>query len=136
MTPSEELFYGFDLMGVDPGELTAALAKAGVGAARQPARLANALGGLALEQMSVGLNVARRALGAEGEPLVKPEPRDRRFSDRAWSENPFLSGLLESYLVTSRWAARMVESAELPADTAKKARFALGMLVDAASPSN
>src|SRR5207248_4527835 len=123
VTPAEELFYGFDLMGVDPAELTGALAKAGFGAARQPARLANALGGLALEQMSVGLNVARRALGVEAEPRAKPEPRDRRFSDRAWSENPFLSGLLESYLVTSRWAARMVEGADLPAGPAKQARF-------------
>ena len=52
------------------------------------------------------------------------------------ARTPFLSGLLESYLVTSRWARRMVEAADLPPDTAKKARFALGMLLDAASPSN
>lgn len=136
MTPAEELFYGFDLLGVDPAEIGGALTRAGFGIARRPARLAAAVGGLALEQVNVGLNVARRALGVEVPARAEPEPRDRRFSDRAWRENPFLAGLLESYLVSSRWAGRMVETADLPEEAAKKARFALGLLVDALSPSN
>jgi poly[(R)-3-hydroxyalkanoate] polymerase subunit PhaC len=136
VTPPEELLYGFDLMGVDPGRLSEALARAGFELGRRPAQVAGALAGLVLEHAAIGVDVARRALGTEVEPRIAPQPRDRRFSDRAWQENPFLRGLLESYLVTTRWANALVGAAGLPAETAQKARFALGLVLDAFAPSN
>jgi polyhydroxyalkanoate synthase subunit PhaC len=67
---------------------------------------------------------------------VQPEPRDKRFSDRAWKENPFLRGTMTSYLATARWAERTLDRADVPERTKRKARFALRLLLDAASPSN
>jgi polyhydroxyalkanoate synthase len=132
----EDITYGLGLAGVDPGALTKALGEAALGVAARPTLLARSLGELALEQGAVGLDVARALLGADRDPPVKPERGDRRFVDRAWTENPFLRGAAESYLVASRWAQRTLDGAELPAQTKRKARFALGLLLDAAAPSN
>src|SRR5919109_4964138 len=100
MLHSEDITYGLGLAGVDPGALTGALAEAGLRFAAQPDVVVRALGDLAIDEGAVALDVARALLGADGEPPVE---LDRRFSDRAWTENPFLRGAAESYLVASRW---------------------------------
>jgi polyhydroxyalkanoate synthase len=132
----EELSYGFDLTGMDLGSLASALTSAAAAIAKQPAKLAQATAGLSLEQGAVTLDTARRLLAVEVESRVLPEQTDRRFADRAWIENPFLHGLLESYLLTSRWATKLLDTAGLDAQTARKARFALGVFLDAVSPTN
>jgi polyhydroxyalkanoate synthase len=136
MTPAEDVTYGLGLAGVDPGALTGALAEAALSIASKPGLAARSLGELALEEGAVGLDVARAVLGADGEPAVKPEPGDRRFADRAWTENPFLRGAAASYLVAARWAERTLEQADLPQERKRKARFVLRLLLDAAAPSN
>jgi polyhydroxyalkanoate synthase subunit PhaC len=136
MVATEDITYGLGLAGVDPGALTGALAEAGLRFAARPDLVARSLGELALEEGAVALDVARALLGADGELRVQPDPGDRRFADRAWRENPFLRGAAESYLVASRWAERTLDATQLPELKARKARFALRLLVDAASPSN
>jgi polyhydroxyalkanoate synthase len=132
--PVEDVAYGLGLSGADPGALTAALAEAGLRLASQPGALAQSLGGLALDEGAVALRFARGLLGVDGEPPVGQG--DRRFSDRAWSENPFLRSAAESYLVASRWAERTLGAAGLPERKERKARFALRLLLDAGAPTN
>jgi polyhydroxyalkanoate synthase len=136
MAATEDVTYGLGLAGVDPAALTAALAEAALSIASQPGVAARSLGELALEEGAVGLDVARTILGADGELQVAPERGDRRFADRAWTENPFLRGAAESYLVGSRWAERTLEEAALPEPKKRKARFVLRLLLDAAAPTN
>src|ERR687888_1427461 len=136
MSAVEDVTYGLGLAGVDPAGLTKALAEAALRVAADPALAARSLGELALEEGEVGLDVARTLLGGDGAPPVQPEPGDRRFSDRAWTENPFLRGVAESYLVAARWAERTLEASDLPAPKKRKARFVLRLLLDAAAPSN
>ena len=136
MSAVEDVTYGLGLAGVDPAGLTQALAEAALRVAADPALAARSLGELALEEGEVGLDVARTLLGGDGAPPVQPEPGDRRFSDRAWTENPFLRGVAESYLVAARWAERTLEASDLPAPKKRKARFVLRLLLDAAAPSN
>jgi polyhydroxyalkanoate synthase len=136
MSAVEDVAYELGLAGVDPASLGKALAEAALAIVRQPAFSARALGELALEEGTVGLDVARALLGVAGEPPVKPDRGDRRFGDRAWTENPFLRGTAESYLVVSRWAQRTLAEARLPERTARKAGFALRLLLDAAAPTN
>jgi polyhydroxyalkanoate synthase len=136
MAATEDVTYGLGLAGVDPAALTAALAEAALSIASQPGVAARSLGELALEEGAVGLDVARTILGADGELQVAPERGDRRFADRAWTENPFLRGAAESYLVASRWAERTLEEAALPEPKKRKARFVLRLLLDAAAPTN
>ena len=133
---TEEVRYGLSLAGVDPASAGEALAAAGSARARDPRGVAQAVGELALEQAGVGLRLARRLLGADGDAAVESAPGDRRFSDRAWRDNPFLRATLESYLVTRAWAERQLEEADLDDGRRKKARFALSLLLDAAAPSN
>lgn len=136
MTAVEDLSYGLDLSGADPASIGGALAAAAARLVRRPDRVLPAAAGLALEEAGVALGVARRLLGGDGQRAAEPDPGDRRFKDRAWTENPFLAGLLESYLVGSRWAGRLLDSAELPPDEQRKARFGLELALDALAPSN
>jgi polyhydroxyalkanoate synthase len=133
MRPVEDVTYGLGLTGADPAALTGALAEAAWRVATQPGVLAQSLGELALDEGAVMLRLARGLLGADGAGEVEA---DRRFSDRAWSENPFLRSAAESYLVGSRWAERTLRAARLPERKERKARFALRLLLDAASPTN
>ena len=132
----DDIPYGLQLSGADPADLSGALRSAFVALARRPATATRALGELTLEQLAVGLDVARAVLDAEGEPAVQPDAGDRRFGDRAWRTNPILRGVLGSYLTTARWAHRTLDSLELPEQTRAKAQFGLGLLLDALAPSN
>ncbi len=132
----EELAYGLGLAGVDPASLGAALAKVALQLARRPAQLLRGLGELALAEASVAFDVSRLLLGSPDPPVTAPDPSDRRFGDRAWKENPLLRGALGSYLVSSRWAQKMLEKADVPAQVRRKAKFALDVALDAAAPSN
>ena len=75
--------------------------------------------------------------GQEAPPVAKPEPRDNRFADPEWSQNPVFDFLKQAYLITSRWADTLVDKAEgLDDDTRQKARFYVKQLSGALSPSN
>lgn len=133
---AEELGYGFGLGGVDPASLGGALGEAALRLAQKPDRLLRGLGELAVAETAVALDVSRTLLGSHDAPVAAPEPGDRRFADRAWKENPLLRGTMESYVVSSRWARRMLDAAELPPTLRRKASFALDIVLDAAAPTN
>jgi len=77
-----------------------------------------------------------RAMGAEVDGPAAPKPKDRRFSDPAWTENPAYYLLMQGYLLWGRLVTDLVESAELDELTHEKARFTAEMLVDALAPTN
>ncbi len=131
MPAFEDLTYGLGLTGADPAALTSALAEAGLRVAAKPGVLAQSLGELALDEGAVALRLARGLLGADGEAAaLETGPGDRRFADRAWSQNPFLRSAAESYLVASRWAERTLGGAGLSERKERKARFALRLLLE------
>jgi polyhydroxyalkanoate synthase len=132
MAAAEDLPYALRLSGADPAAVTSALGSAAVALARDPAATVQALGELTLAQLAVAVDVAGGVFN--GEPEL--EGADRRFSDRAWRANPLLRGVLGSYLATSRWAHRTLDSLDLDEQTKQKARFGLGLMLDAAAPTN
>ncbi len=136
MAAPEDRAYELGLAGIDPAGLTTALGVAVIELAKHPGKTGLALLDLALEQTAVGLDVAKTMLGSDSDPIHMPGPADKRFEDRAWRENPVLRGVLGSYLATSRWSQRVLDSLELSETTDRKARFALGLGLDAAAPSN
>jgi polyhydroxyalkanoate synthase len=80
---------------------------------------------------------ARRLAGEETEPVAKPNPRDKRFSDPEWSSNQFFDFLKQAYLLTSQFSNRLVQDAEgLDPITRQKAEFYLRQIVNAIAPSN
>ncbi len=136
MAAPEDRAYELGLAGIDPAGLTTALGKVAVELAKHPGKSGLALLDLALEHAAVGLDVAKAMLDSESDPIHMPEHGDKRFEDRAWRENLVLRGVLGSYLATSRWSRRLLDSLELPETTDRKARFALGLGLDAVAPSN
>ncbi len=75
--------------------------------------------------------------GTAPESPVKPERGDRRFQDPEWARNAFFDFLKQTYLVTARWAAELVEHAEgLDEHTRHKAGFYVKQVTNAISPSN
>lgn len=80
---------------------------------------------------------AKRLAGERPEPLAAPDPRDRRFRDPEWSENPYFDFLKQAYLLTTRWAQDLVANArELDEHTRQKAEFYIRQIANALSPSN
>ena len=96
----------------------------------------------AQQQLSGGfLNLWAETLkvmqGEPAKPVIEPAPRDKRFADHGWSDNPYFSFLKQAYLMTSSWAEEMVEKVDgLDPATKHKAEFYVRQLSGALSPSN
>ena len=68
--------------------------------------------------------------------VVKPEPGDRRFSGKAWRDNPYHDYLRQSYLLAARYVEELVEGAQLEPAAKERLRFASRQWIDAMSPAN
>ena len=80
---------------------------------------------------------AKRLAGEEAVPVAAPAPNDRRFADPEWSNNQFYDFLKQAYLLTTRWANRLVADAtNLDPHTRQKAEFYVRQIGNAFSPSN
>jgi polyhydroxyalkanoate synthase subunit PhaC len=96
--------------------------------------------GLARRPGQVGRQAA--LLGAElgriaaGRSELAAHPRDRRFADPAWKENPFLRRSVQAYLAAAGSAEELVAGAELGWRDDTRLKFLLTNLVAAAAPSN
>ena len=61
---------------------------------------------------------------------------DRRFSDPAWTENPYFHAVLLAYLSGCDFARTLVAESGLERRQAAKAQLGLELMLDAAAPSN
>jgi len=133
-----------DLLGVaeepmqsaDPVGLGRSLMTAMLGAARRPSVPLQATAKLVGGLVQASAAVSARMVGARSAGPVAPDARDRRFEDRAWSDNGVFFGIMQSYLLVDRWFTELVERSEIPEPAASKARFASRLLLDAAAPTN
>ena len=94
--------------------------------ARRPGFVGRQAGSLATE-------LGRVALGRSS---VAADPRDRRFADPAWTDNPFLRRAVQAYLAAAASASEIVDGAELDWRDDTRLKFLLTNLLAAASPSN
>jgi polyhydroxyalkanoate synthase len=82
-------------------------------------------------------NASRRLAGEEIDPVVRPDPRDRRFSDPEWSSNQYFDFLKQAYLIIADWTKYLVERADqLDPAVRQKAEFYTRQIVNALAPSN
>jgi polyhydroxyalkanoate synthase len=136
MTP-DDLSYGIDVTGLDPGSLNDALKAVVADAMSDPLRMSTWISGFALAEQNVGLNMLRRLSGQDAaNPFAPPAPADKRFAEPEWASNPLLAGIVEDYRVRSQAAMQLVDTARLPEATRRKARFAMQLMLDAFAPSN
>ena len=95
---------------------------------------------LATRPRTVGRRAAAttRELGkvAAGLSAVAPAPKDRRFTEPAWTDNLLLRRLLQTYLVAGEAAKQVVTDAELGWRDRERLTFVADNVVEAMSPSN
>jgi poly(3-hydroxyalkanoate) synthetase len=96
------------------------------GLARRPERLARRATSLAGELARVGL----------GRSTLEPAPGDRRFTDPAWTTNPLLRCLVQTYLAAGQTTEGLVADADLEWRDAERLRLLVDNLVPALAPSN
>src|SRR5215467_3798833 len=79
----------------------------------------------------------KRMAGEQANPVVVPDPRDKRFSDPDWSQNQFFDFLKQAYLLSAQWADKLVkDAAGVDEHTRKKAEFYVKQIANAIAPSN
>lgn len=134
-------------MGADNADVAAPLDSLLVDAVFGPLRRFNP--GMSGVRMAARLatrprTVARRAGRTAGElakvaigfSSVAPSPKDRRFTEPAWTDNPWLRRVLQYYLVTGQSTKDLVTDAGLGWRDRERLAFVAENLVEALSPSN
>jgi polyhydroxyalkanoate synthase subunit PhaC len=121
---------------VDPVGLSRSLGRALLRSLRHPFRTGRAVGRYAIGGLAATAATLDRAVGRPAEGPVSPAAKDRRFVDRAWSENAGFFALEQLYLLNRRLLEDLVEAASLPEPKASKARFAASLFADALAPTN
>jgi polyhydroxyalkanoate synthase len=102
-----------------------------------PAKMVQAQIGLWQDYMKLWQSTTRRMLGEEAEPVIEPEPGDRRFKHADWDESYLFDYVKQSYLLTARWMQSTVHDVEgLDDKTAQKVDFYTRQFADALAPSN
>jgi polyhydroxyalkanoate synthase len=102
-----------------------------------PSRLVQAQLSLWNDYMTLWQRTAQRFLGGNAEPMIEPGAGDRRFRDKAWTDNTLFDFIKQSYLLTARWLQGTVKDVEgIDERTARKVDFYTHQFVDAIAPSN
>lgn len=103
----------------------------------EPQRAIEAQSSLTSQFMALWGATLKRMNGEDVPPLIEADPKDARFRDPDWQNQPFFDFLKQAYLVTTHWAEDLVERAEgIDDHTRHKARFYVKQLSSALSPSN
>ena len=93
---------------------------------RRPVTTARRLGSLVGELGRIGSGGSR----------LTPTPRDRRFTDQAWTRNPVLRRVVQAYLATGRTVEQLISDADLGWRDDQRVRFLAENLMEALAPSN
>ena len=100
---------------------------------RLAGELARRPGFLGRQAARLGTELGRVAAGRSA---IAAHPRDRRFADPAWTENPLLRRSVQDYLAAAQTAEALVDGAELGWRDDTRMKFLLTNLIAAAAPSN
>src|SRR5262249_38420935 len=69
-----------------------------------------------------------------GRTDARPEPRDARFADATWHDNPLFRRLAQSYVVVSDAGTRLVDQADVDWQARSRGRFAVDALAATFAP--
>src|SRR5215472_1401055 len=73
---------------------------------------------------------------ATNQSTIKPDSKDKRFSDEVWSTNPFYQMYLQTYLPWQQSLKAFIDEAGLDKKDAERAHFAFSLYVDTVAPTN
>jgi polyhydroxyalkanoate synthase len=69
-------------------------------------------------------------------PCPEAQPADRRFGAADWDALPYFRLIKASYQLNARWLRELVDAAELPEPSRRRASFVVRQLLDALAPTN
>lgn len=97
-----------------------------------------AAGKIQAEFWSDGVALWQRFLDSGGKPPIDGKAiQDRRFSAPQWQKDPVFDVIRQSYLLTSDYLMRMIDTIDgVPPKQKEQIRFATKGFIDAMSPSN
>jgi polyhydroxyalkanoate synthase len=118
----EDLWGGEVLGGLDPLGLLAGLRAA---FSRPDAVVAETVKGIA-ELVRI----------TAGHSTVEPDPRDARFANPAWTDNPAYRRIAQAYLTWGSGMQRLADGVDGDWQARRRSRFATDLLVSALAPTN
>ena len=81
--------------------------------------------------------LAQRKPGDESEPIIAPQPGDRRFNAPEWSSSPVHDYVRQAYLINARFLGEVADNLPLTDKVARsKLQFMMRQYIDAMAPSN
>ena len=122
--------------GMDTGDFLGSMASVLTRAALRPADVAAASLRFGANLAQIGPAAFSRWLGQEPQPPFPPDPKDRRFADPAWEQNPAFYALRQWYLAARKYGEEVLRAGESGPVTDGKARMLGGLLGDALAPTN
>ena len=114
------------IVGFRARDVVREMVRAGKLAVSQPKLTAKVVGGFGAE--------LRRILGDQSE--LAPQPRDKRFADAAWKDDPRYRKWLQSYLALEKSLGGWVNGQNLPEHSRARLEFMTSLFTDALAPSN
>lgn len=89
------------------------------------------------DALQLAQRTSQQFLGGEAAPTIQPDPKDRRFKDKAWQESIVFDYMKQSYLLAAKYLQQSVRGVEgVEPHTAQKVDFYTRQFIDAMSPSN
>ncbi|TCO77318.1 polyhydroxyalkanoate synthase [Plasticicumulans lactativorans] len=121
----------------DPGIVAKTFAEMTQRLMADPGKLVQAQMSFWQEYMNVWQASARRMMGEQVDPVVKPAADDKRFKDEAWVENAVFDFIKQSYLLAARTIHQTATSVDgVDEKTAGRIEFYTRQFVDAMAPTN
>lgn len=134
MAPVIEFLGKNDPLGLAPAAVTVLQR-----ALNNPIGMMNAFGKLSQGMVQLQMAATARAVGVQTDAVIEGDPRDQRFAERTWSENPAFFALQQAYQLLSRFAEDVLQigSTGDPDDLDdRKAAFLVRLMIEALSPTN
>ncbi len=136
MTRMDELA-GASFSLIDAEAVNRAYRQFGVELLTDPLRVAEAQASFWRDSFALWHKVVEGRRHGKLEPLFQPLPGDRRFKNKAWSEEPGFVYLQQSYFLLSNWLMHLVEEAEdLEPATKRRLQFYTRQWLSAVAPTN
>jgi len=124
-------------LGLDSGVGTAEIVKSlTAGLAQDSERLAELQHRYYRKRLELWAAYALPGSATPGQPLIEPDPADRRFRAPEWKAQSYFDYIAQSYLLAGEWLREIVGSAKLEPHAKKKLEFYTRQYVDAMSPAN
>src|SRR5262245_40449691 len=114
------------LVSLDPSQLLAAAGRVAVRAALEPRALGRVVAGVGRELADIAIGRSTRA----------PESGDKRWTDPAWTQNPFYRRLMQAYLAWRGGVHRLVDEVGLDPKSRERGRFVATLVTEAMAPTN